>query len=349
MGEPMFGEDGKPMFGPSGRPLLCDEGDTCCGEPCDCETSGPTAEASATKSAEPCTWDLFDESTPGECGEIVSWRWLKNGVQFSTAQNPTDIELENDDVITLEIEDAAGCPATTQIEIACEDCCEEEGKPTADFSYEQTDDDPCTINLFDESTNGPCGEIVSWAWYWDAETTPFSTAQNPTGIEVIGEDVTLVVTDSAGCSHAKVSLIVCDEIDSNCCECFTESLPDSVTMTMSGFREFLGFDDCGDDLNHSFVLPKVLTGDPPSNCHYEDVFTVPYGGSVRLTVVYRPFGIEATMSYALDAGGAVWESPCPDGPDCSTHNTGAMTLTSTDYATFCGMIGDPPPGCVVHW
>jgi hypothetical protein len=97
-----------------------------------------------------------------------------------------------------------------------EDCCcvvcIEGEEPTADYSYQQTDDDPCTFDLFDESTvHANCeGSIVSRAWYKNAETTPFSTDQNPTGVALDdGDDVRLVVTDSCGCTDEVVGAVEC--------------------------------------------------------------------------------------------------------------------------------------------
>jgi hypothetical protein len=116
-----------------------------------------------------------------------------------------------------------------------EDCCcgepcdcEAEGaSPTAALSYEQTSDSPCTLNLFDESIPGTCGSIVSWNWYKNGVLV--STLQNPTGITYAdGDDFTLEVTDTAGCTDSAVMEVRCYEF---CCGC---PIPDEVQLTFSG-------------------------------------------------------------------------------------------------------------------
>lgn len=111
----------------------------------------------------------------------------------------------------------------------CDDCCDDEGgPPTADFSYEQTDDDPCTIDLFDESTDGTCGEIVSWSW--KLNDVEFSTSQNPTGVEVEdGDEITLEVIDSSGCTDSAVMVIECDDLSA--CEFCSDMLPSTCSVT----------------------------------------------------------------------------------------------------------------------
>jgi hypothetical protein len=114
----------------------------------------------------------------------------------------------------------------------CEECTEGE-EPDASFSYEQTDDDPCTIDLFDESTvHENCdGEIVEWKWYLNEETTPFSTSQNPTDVEVEdGDDIRLWVKDSCGCTDEVVMAIVCVELQVKSCSTHSFILPTYMTV-----------------------------------------------------------------------------------------------------------------------
>ena len=109
----------------------------------------------------------------------------------------------------------------------CCDCNAPGGSPTAAFSYEQTGDDPCELNLFDESTEGNCGTITSWRWLKNG--AEISTSQNPTGVSYAdGDDITLEVTDSAGCTDSAVMEVRCYEY---CCGC---ALPDEMTLTFSG-------------------------------------------------------------------------------------------------------------------
>lgn len=96
----------------------------------------------------------------------------------------------------------------------CNPCdCETDG-PTAAFSFAQTNDDPCTVDLSDESVAGACGSIVAWEWYMGEDTEPFSTSQNPTGVVITSGpiDITLIVRDSYGCEDSVV-------MEVGCCDC----------------------------------------------------------------------------------------------------------------------------------
>lgn len=82
----------------------------------------PIADFSYTQTGdEPCVISLTDESTVHEnCdGSIVAWKWKKNGVQFSTSQNPTGIEVESGDEIALEVRDSCGCKDEVVSSITC--------------------------------------------------------------------------------------------------------------------------------------------------------------------------------------------------------------------------------------
>lgn len=107
----------------------------CCCDDC-CEESGgpPTAAFSYIVTDDsPLKIDLNDESTAGTCGEIVAWRWLVNGVEVSTAQNPTGIEVDASDDITLEITDAEGCEDEVTETLAIVVDCTEFSALVADF------------------------------------------------------------------------------------------------------------------------------------------------------------------------------------------------------------------------
>jgi hypothetical protein len=139
----------------------------------------------------------------------------------------------------------------------CCDCEAEGASPTADFSYYQTDDDPCTIDLTDESTAGTCGEIVQWRWYVNGVLV--SSSQNPTGIEVEdGDDVTLEVTDSAGCTDSVVMEINCVEFSVTNCLCCPDDIPATVTVTMSGWSTNTCINSCT-PLNGVHVLSYTAT------------------------------------------------------------------------------------------
>lgn len=331
------------------------EPEDCCCE-CDCETDGPTASLSYEKTGEPCEFTFTDTSTAGECGEIVSRSWKVNGVEQGTGAT-FEYDFEEDDAVTLTVTDSAGCEATTGISIVCDDCCEEEGgPPTADFSYTQVDDDPCLINLHDESTAGSCGAIVAWAWFLNADAEPFSTDQNPTNVEVTsGDDITLVVTDAAGCEDDATMEIVCESPDALCCNCFPASLPATVSITVSGFRDFAGIDDCFEALDRTFAdIPLIDAGESP--CQWQKVFTVPYLDDVTVTVAPGGLGtIEALISVNDFPATVRWSAPCPSGPDCSTASINCGTPVGGEVtggmSTLCGMPAGwtPQPTCVINW
>lgn len=347
-------DEGNLLVDEDGNYIYGDEEDCCC--ECDCETNGPTVSLSYEKTGEPCEFTFTDTSTAGECGEIVSRSWKVNGVEQGTGST-FEYEFEEDDAVTLTVTDEAGCEATTGISIVCDDCCEEPGgPPTADFSYTQVDDDPCLINLHDESTAGSCGEIVAWAWFLNAGAEPFSTDQNPTNVEVTtGDDITLVVTDAAGCEDDATMEIVCETPDNNCCECYPSTLPATVSITVSGYRDFAGIDDCYEALDRTFAdIPLINAGE--SLCQWQKVFNVPYLDDVTVTVDMTGLGtIEARISVNDFPATTGWTALCPTGPDCSTASINCGVPDGGEVTggmgTLCGMPGGwtPQPTCIIHW
>lgn len=98
----------------------------CCG--CDCEDEGasPVADFSYEQVGyDPCVFDFTDDSVAGTCGEIVSWLWEVDGDEFSTSQNPTDIEFEGLGPwdVTLTVTDSEGCEDAVIMEVVCDDGC----------------------------------------------------------------------------------------------------------------------------------------------------------------------------------------------------------------------------------
>lgn len=218
--------DGKRRRNPDGKRSRSD--DPCCC--CDCEADGPTAGFSYERiDADPCTFNFTDESTAGACGAIVSGDWKVDGEVFSTLTNPTNVVFDGSGPWTVRrtVTDAAGCQDFIEHEVICCDC--EADGPTADFSYEQTDDSPCTFDFTDDSVAGACGAIVAWAWdFGDGNT---STAQNPSHTYAGSGPwtVTLTVTDAFGCEDAAAGAVNCYHL--GCCD---DGVPDTVTVVISG-------------------------------------------------------------------------------------------------------------------
>jgi hypothetical protein len=116
-------------------------------------------------------------------------------------------------------------------------CCEQVGgAPRADFSYLQTDDDPCAFAFTDDSVSGACGGIVSWLWdFGDGNT---STSQNPTHT-YSGDgpwDVTLTVTDDGECRDAVVRMVTCETLIA-CGTCTSCHWPRVARFKLAGLLE----------------------------------------------------------------------------------------------------------------
>lgn len=113
-------KDGDLVIVEEGSEEDCD----CCGPSCCDEPGGPpTADFSyAQVGKNPCRVDFTDESTPGTCGSIVSYSWKKNGVEFSTASDPTNVTVATGDDIQLTVTDASGCTDDVVMEIVCVPC-----------------------------------------------------------------------------------------------------------------------------------------------------------------------------------------------------------------------------------
>jgi hypothetical protein len=224
-----------------------------------------------------------------------------------------------------------------------EDCCcgcdcEAEGaSPVAGFSYEQTDDDPCTLDLFDESIAGSCGSIVAWNWYKNGVLV--STDQNPTGVTYAnGDDFTLEVTDSSGCTDSAVMEVVCGQPVAECCTCWDTTLPNSVNVHIEGYPNLCAF------INGDYEVPlvegscvyrvEVPQPDPTDNIHIEvsmDIF-------LRVTV--RP---------AFQINSDIFEESCFAGGDCTTRTAGPIVRSTNAFWTCDFPNLYPPPTVTVSW
>lgn len=119
-------------------------------------------------------------------------------------------------------------------------CCDEPGgPPTADFDYDQSDDDPCTFKFTDQSTPGTCGSIISRLWDFGDGST--STATNPThayaGSYPSGPwDVTLTVTDISGCVDVVVMSVACLDYSAVCTSC-SDPIPPTVKVIIPAWTD----------------------------------------------------------------------------------------------------------------
>lgn len=283
---------GLPMYGDSMLPLACDE-EVCCPEAgCDCEEGGLQADFNWSNTAgDPCTFNFEDISVPGTCGDIVMWEWFRTGMEepFSTAQNPSlffpGCGPWN---VRLRVTDEEGCiDEVTQTVNCC--CCENDG-PTANFSYMQTDNDPCCFEFTNTSSPGACGDV---SYLWDFGDGDTSTSENPSHCyDGAGPwDVTLTVTDTFGCADAAVGEVMCADAeacvegeDTQCCYpagqpgegsclCILDTIPASLRVTFSGMDGLCSF------YNRSFIVPRL----PSTTCFFQ--FLGPVGpGQYQETV-----------------------------------------------------------------
>lgn len=229
----------------------------------------------------------------------------------------------------------------------CSECVEGE-EPTAGFSYEQTDDDPCTIDLLDESTvHANCeGEIVEWKWYLNEETTPFSTSQNPTGVEVTdGDDIRLWVKDSCGCTDEVVMEIVCEDWTPVTCGSINFTLPPTMTAVFPSVTDPGGCTQCatrGGSRVLDLGLPSsstVLCHEPSGCCQFTwsafdppdptaawslDIF-IPIDGTSDLLVIAK---------LTTSCGVSDWRANVPWQSDFTTFSASLPYSFST--GTACG-------------
>ncbi len=140
----------------------------------------------------------FTDNSSDPVGEPLSWAWNFGDGGTSSTQNPTHTFTQEANFnITLIVTDTAGCRDTVVVPYTTRDF------PIADFSTPQL----CgltgtfTDQSVDQSTNG---SIV--AWNWDFGDGGTSTAQNPphTYTSQGTRNVTLIVTDIAGCNDTIV-------------------------------------------------------------------------------------------------------------------------------------------------
>jgi hypothetical protein len=230
----------------------------------------------------------------------------------------------------------------------CCDCDCETGGPTAGFSYEQTDGDPCTMSLTDESTPGTCGDIVAWSW--KVNGVEVSTAQNPTGIEYEdGDTVELTVTDEGDCTDVVEGDVACGW---DCTGCSGEVLPVTVTVTISGWYKEAspGVYTLSADINQTHTLTYVDGSNP---CEWEKIGTYAdapgcNGNEYRIRV--RRSSTANTLEVRLwtswnplqTVSQIVWSS-APADPCIATYTGVPHTSGASSHCVLSGIPGSGTP------
>jgi hypothetical protein len=161
--------------------------DCCCDTCCDTEGGPPTADFSYTQTAgnaSACTISLHDESVPGYCGSIVAWSWKKNGVEFSTAQHPTGVAVNDADDIELTVTDIAGCTDSAVMEINCSALCAQctDYPTTCSVTVAGMTNSGCTNNICDD-VNGAWSLPLFTVCGWRSDL-PFLTCNGPTNARI---------------------------------------------------------------------------------------------------------------------------------------------------------------------
>jgi hypothetical protein len=115
---PRIRRGGKRIRDSSGLRTRNDE--CCC---CDCETDGPQASFDyEVTNNDPCTFDFTSSVLTSEaCGDIVSYLWEVDDVEFSTAANPTAEEFAGDGpwTVRLTVVDENGCEDVVEGDVFC--------------------------------------------------------------------------------------------------------------------------------------------------------------------------------------------------------------------------------------
>jgi PKD repeat protein len=146
----------------------------------------------------------FTDLSFGQPSAIVSWYWDFGDENFSYEQHPTNIFPEYGQYnVTLTVTDAAGCSRTVERLISIYD------NPFADYGFTQLCNPFGTVQFFDLSSPGFHNyPIVQWDWTFFPGNT--SNQPNPTTVFPQSDnpyDVSLVVTDSKGCSDTIIITI----------------------------------------------------------------------------------------------------------------------------------------------
>lgn len=94
-------------------------------EGCDCPTQGPQADFSYLQiSNDPCVFIFTDESTSGECGQIVSYLWDFGDGTTSTEQSPTHTYSDAGPwFVSLTVTDASECQDAAMMYVGCHLLC----------------------------------------------------------------------------------------------------------------------------------------------------------------------------------------------------------------------------------
>ncbi|HEX5001054.1 MAG TPA: PKD domain-containing protein [Bacteroidia bacterium] len=159
----------------------------------------PTANFTAPSGCSGASVTYTNTTTPA--GGVYTWQWNLGNGQTSNAQNPSvTYSSPGTYTVTLVAIDSSGCSDTLSQQVVINP------QPTASFTYSGSQCQGSTITFNNTSTPGT-GTITGVSWNFGNGQT--GTGNNPS-VTYPGAgnyDVTLIVTNSAGCSDTIVQNI----------------------------------------------------------------------------------------------------------------------------------------------
>ena len=290
-----------------------------------------------------CCFEFSFSIDPAEATTIVSQEWDFGDGATSTDAAPEHCYDESGTyLVELTTTDSEGCVKHSQAEVTC--VCETEEEPVADFSYEQTDGDPCCFEFTDESV-ATCPERTISEWLWDFGDGNTSTAQNPTHCYT-GDgpwDVTLTVTDSAGCESEPVVMeVVCYPPSNGCCTQLP-FLPPTVTVILPTPSTPIATCYCP-----SLPGSHVLNQTAPGSCLYEKSFSCDDGGTMRTITIQAVISNSRSIRILAVPGLSPFQSPeWDDTLDCS-RGTFVLTRSQATTLYICNYtVADTPTATLI--
>ena len=170
----------------------------------------------------------FIDYSSSPVGNLVSWAWNFGDGSTSTDQNPTHSYASSGNFdVQLIIINSNGCTDTVIKPVTIHP------HPTADFSAS-----PLCLNnptQFNDLSTSPNGAVTAWSWDFDDGYS--SNDQNPTHTYLASGDydVSLSITDEAGCTNTVIQPITVYHLPSpnftyiNACESDTTWFTDTST------------------------------------------------------------------------------------------------------------------------
>lgn len=333
--------DGGRLRDGSGQRTRC--ADDCCEDPC-CSTGSPTASFYFTQDDDdPCTIDFFDTSEEGDCGAIVSWSWKRNGTEFSTSQNPANVDLDAigsaPHNITLTVTDATGCTDTTDAEaIPCVECSYTLG--VTDISESVVDD--CNYTYSATINNPTAKTIQKYLWY--ADGVPIGTGTTASYQDTEGchaPDIKLVIVDENGCTAERTEAFPHDTCIDDDCDCYAlGDLPGAtVEVTLNSIlAEDTSFGGSCSGCASNNTTYELSLGATPCRYEYSGTFdcdgttydlileAFPQAGTActgewRVRVITRPSSFHAWTCDRTYKSPTINDDECVGSFTCTFHST----------------------------